>query len=422
MTTKQPVLIVGAGLAGLSCAVRLDRADIPYRILEKSDAVGGRMRTDSVDGFRLDRGFQVLLTAYPEAKNVLDYDALNLHAFRAGAMIRKDGRFHRLSDPFRHPSEALSTLFADVGSFADKTRILGLRRDLRRTASQVRSHRLTGQSTAGALKKDWGFSSEMVEAFFRPFIGGITLDPELKSDRAFFEFVMDMFSEGDAAFPAGGMQAIPEQLAASLNPEWIHLEAAVASMPDARTLILEDGTRMEGEPIVIATDMTSANGLDPEIDRRAWNGTTCVYFDAPSAPLDMPVLMLNGSGTGRINNVVVPSVVAPGYAPEGRHLVAVSLFDTLRSEDGDAFDGLLAELREWFGAEVDDWRYLRTYHIPQALPSQEAGTRVLDAVCARLTEHGHIVCGDHLTTSSINGALASGRVAAEIVMAKEAVA
>ena len=277
-------------------------------------------------------------------------------------------------------------------------------------------HHLTGESTLDALRSEWGFSDDMIEAFFRPFIGGITLDPSLNTDRAFFEFVMHMFSEGDAAFPAGGMQAIPEQLATGLNPDWIRLGTGVASIVDEHTLLLSDGSRVEGQRVVVATDMSGGSRLDSSLGERAWNGTTCMYFDAPKAPSETPVLMLNGEGSGRVNNVVIPSVVAPGYAPEGSHLVAVSLF-TDEGQPEPTPESVIEELRTWFGPEVRVWTHLRTYRIPHSLPSQEAGSRSLHAVSARLEDDGRIVCGDHLTTSSINGAMASGRVAAELILA-----
>lgn len=409
------MLIIGAGLAGLSCATHLHRHGIPYRILEKSDAVGGRVRTDSVDGFRLDRGFQVLLTAYPEAKALLDYDALDLHSFDAGALVRKGEQFQHVSDPLRHPGRALATLRADIGSWSDKLQILALRRAAKKAFEKGGSHRLSGQSTFEGLQSTYGFSPSMVETFFRPFIGGITLDPSLQTDRAFFEFVMHMFSEGSAALPAGGMQAIPEQLATGLNADWIHLSTPVARILDARTLVTEDGTSMEGEQIVLASDMSTARGLSSDVEERSWNGTTCLYFDVPSSPVDAPLLMLNGEGAGIINNVVVPSIVAPGYAPEGRHLVGVSTFS---NPEVDSFDTLIRnELEDWFGKDVASWRHLRTYHIPHSLPSQAAGIRNLAPNGITATDNGLIVCGDHLTTSSINGAMASGRHAAEYVLA-----
>lgn len=405
-------------MAGLTCATHLHRAGIPYRLFDKNDAVGGRIRTDDVEGFRLDRGFQVLLTAYPEAKALLDYEALGLHAFDAGALVWKNGRFQHVSDPFRHPGRSLATLQADVGSLIDKWRILGLRRAAERSFRTHGSHRTTGESTIDALKNTFGFSDKMVASFFRPFIGGITLDPSLQTDRAFFEFVMHMFSQGHAAFPAGGMQVIPEQLAAQLNADWIHLDTSVEALQDGKALITSDGTRIDGQKIVLATDMSTARMLTGDTasaNDRAWNGTVCLYFDAPAAPISKPLLMLNGEGRGLINNVVVPSVVAPGYAPDGRHLVAVSIFPDTTGDADTLLPRITSELTAWFGDQVHAWRHLRTYHIPHSLPSQAVGERTLGASAVWVTGQGVVVCGDHLTTSSINGAMASGRQAAEFV-------
>lgn len=415
MTDNKPVLIVGAGLAGLSCAVRLENAGMPYRLIDKADRPGGRVRTDHVDGFRLDRGFQVLLTAYPEVTSLLDMQALQLHPFRAGALIRRNGSFHRLSDPLRHPVDTFRTLSADIGSLRDKLRILSMRRDVKRAGTD--GHHPTGQTILNGLEGTWGFSADMVDGFFRPFLGGITLDAGLNTDLAFFEFVMRMFSEGSAALPAGGMQSLPDQLAARLDPASLMLETEVSELVGNEAVILSDGTRVDGSSLVLATDMTQAAGLDDSGWKRAWNGTTCLYFAADTAPVREPVLVLNAEGRGIINSVVVPSMVAPGYAPDGKHLVGVSCLGIPASDSAETERLVLAELAAWFGTEVADWRHLRTYHLPHSLPSQKAGTLDRTESTIHIAPSGRIVCGDHVTTSSINGALASGREAAETLLA-----
>jgi phytoene dehydrogenase-like protein len=417
MTESCPVLIVGAGLAGLRCALALQEHGKPYLLLDKASGPGGRIRTDAVEGYRLDRGFQVLLTGYPELRSVVDMAALDVHPFRAGALIRRNGRFHRLSDPFRHPGDVLRTLMAGVGTFGDKLRILSLRRAVRSAGVAAQGHRPDGRTIREALEKR-GFSPDVIEGFFRPFLGGITLDADLQTDEAFFNFVMRMFSEGSAALPAGGMQALPDQLAARLDPACVRWNTEIVRIEGNKAVILADGRRMEGAHVVLATDMQAASTLGPVSGDRTWNGTTCLYFAADEAPISEPVLVLNGESddptdTGwRINSVVVPSLVAPGYAPAGKHLINVSCIGEATGSDADLEATVRSRMRVWFGPSADTWRHLRTYHIPRALPSQVAGSLNRELIPLEVSADGPVVCGDHVTTSSINGALASGRAAA----------
>src|SRR5215472_7645096 len=212
MSRTPDVLIVGAGLAGLSCARYLADSAISFQIIEASDGIGGRVRTDQYQGFLLDRGFQVLLTAYPEAQRTLDYHALALRKFSPGAFSWFAGRFNRLADPWRTPGGWRAVLKSDFGTFWDKLCVLRLRSRLRRASiAQIFEHPET--STSAALESS-GFSEEFLHRFFRPFFGGILLDRELESSSRMFEFVFKMLAEGDAAVPAGGMGAIPAQIAA----------------------------------------------------------------------------------------------------------------------------------------------------------------------------------------------------------------
>jgi len=402
------VLIIGAGLSGLNCALELQKKDIPFTILDSSDAVGGRIRTDNIDGFRLDRGFQIFLTAYPEARAVLDYDELNLHSFRPGAMVRLNGKFRLLSDPLRRPQDVFSTLFSGVGTLRDKLKVAMMRRTQDGSMS-------TGPETSimEKLQTTWGFSAGMIDSFFKPFLGGITLDENLGTSSRFFDFVMGMFTKGKASFPAGGMQAIPEQMAAKLPAESIILKARVTAINGSHEVILEDGRRFEGSHVVLATGMTDALALDPGATERTWNGTTCHYFAADAAPFNEPVLLLNGEpgrSSGSVNSIVVPSNVAPGYAPKGQHLICLSSIGVDESDASKHRERVLTEAASWFGDEVSTWRHLQTYRITHALPRMDT---LPDSPPIRVLDSGIIQCGDHLSTSSINGALASGRHAAD---------
>lgn len=407
---KPDVLVVGAGLAGLACALHLVEAGATVRVLEGSDGLGGRVRTDVVDGFRLDRGFQVLLTAYPEARRVLDYPALELRAFLPGALVWRAGRFHELSDPWRRPSRSWTTLTAGVGTLGDRIRMARLRTRTRRGSLEELLRR--PETSVLERVQAEGFSAEMIESFFRPFLGGILLDRSLAASSRMLDFVFRMVAEGEAALPAAGMGAIPAEIAARFPPRAFRFGARVVSATP-RDVRLESGEIVAADAVVIAAEAPAAARLAGELSPPASRSVTCVYFAADRAPIEEPVLLLNGDGSGPVNNLSFPSRVAPSLAPAGATLVSATVLD--RRGTGLAVeDAVREQLAGWFGAAVHRWRHLRTYHVEHALPSLRTGEP--SERPARLAS-GLFVCGDHRDIPSIQGALVSGRRAAEAVLA-----
>ena len=407
MSGDAPVVVVGAGLAGLACAVELSLKGRPVVVLEASDAVGGRARTDVVDGFRLDRGFQVLLTAYPEAQRTLDLPALGLRAFHPGALVRLHGRFHRVVDPWRKPLSALAGLFSPVGSFGDKWLVRALRAQTRAGAPDD-AWRRAETTTADALDAR-GFSSSMIERFFRPFFGGVFLERDLATSSRLFEYTFRMFSEGDAAVPALGMGEMARQLASRLPAGSVRLGAHVAAVSEGR-VTLSNGEPVAAASVVVATEAAEAKAL-LRIPTRESRAVSCVYFDAETDPVGQPLLVLNGEGRGIVNHLAVMSAVAPTYAPRGRSLVSVSV---LAPHVPDV-EVVREELRGWYGDAVSGWRHLRTYRIAAALPVFPPPTSVATPPSPRLAPHLY-VAGDHRLVPSIEGALRSGRLAAEAIL------
>lgn len=404
------VLIIGAGLAGLCCARRLHQQGTEFLLLEQSDAVGGRIRTDVVDGFRLDRGFQVFLTSYPEAQRVLDYDALRLKPFLPGAMIRYGGRFHQLTDPWRRPFAAIRSVFSPIGSFADKLRVARLRS--RSLAGSLEERFRDPETTSLSALQEAGFSSSMIDRFFRPFLGGIFLDAELETSSRMFSFVFRMFSLGSACLPADGMEAIPRQLASALPPDSIRLGAqAVSVQPNLVTL--ETGETLNARAVVVAAEGTSAAQLLGDISPAAGQGVTCLYFVAERPPIKEPVLVLNGEGHGPVNNLCVPTLLAPSYGEGDDHLISATVLGVVHDNDLQA--RVLDQLGEWFGSEVEKWQHLRTYRIPYALPRQAVPALLQPERPVRY-QPSLYVCGDHRDNASIQGAMVSGRRAAEAVL------
>jgi phytoene dehydrogenase-like protein len=404
--TDAPVVIVGAGLAGLACATTLHRAGVAVKLIEASDGVGGRVRTDHHEGFLLDRGFQVALTAYPEMHRQLDLEALDLHAFEPGALVWRHGRGSVVSDPFRDPKRLLSTGLAPIGSVADKARIAWLRYRLRKVHP---ARLLAGKdiSTADALAEH-GFSPAMIERFFRPLVAGIQLDPALATSRRMFDIIFRMLSDGESAVPAAGMGAIPAQLAARLPDDCIVLDTEVTAVAPGEIRV-SGSHRLAASAVVVACEGPAAArllGTAPVGSKPAG----AVYFAAEQAPTDARLVVLDGTGAGPVLNVAVMSNVAPSYAPSGAHLVVAALPGVA---EGDLEGLARAQLRTWWGAQVDRWEHLRTYRIPHGQPAQPPPFNPKQRVALG---DGMFVCGDHRDTASTQGALYSGRRCAMAVL------
>jgi phytoene dehydrogenase-like protein len=334
---KRDVVIVGAGLSGLCCAQHVQRQNRSLLVLESSDAVGGRIRTDSMDGFQLDRGFQVFLTSYPEARQMLDFDALDLHRFEPGALVRYQGRFFRLTDPWRNPLRAIGSAFSPIGSFRDKLRVGALRQLCLKNANGRIPE--SEEMTTRDYLCQFGFSDLFIRQFFEPFLGGIFLDRSLETSCRMLQFVFGMFALGDATLPAKGMQSIPEQLKARLAGDTVRFHTTVRRI-GADHVELSSGERIEAKEIVLATDAPATAqilkesgllGPDTGFELRelgtplrsdgicsAGRGVTCLYFGASRSPLRDRLLVLNGESTGPINNLCVVSDVVPTYAPPGK--------------------------------------------------------------------------------------------------------
>ena len=400
------VVIVGAGLAGLSAAREIQRHGLSVIVLESSDAVGGRVRTDIVDGFQLDRGFQVMLTAYPELQSQVDMRALDLRPFDPGALVWRNGKGHAVSDPFRKPQTLATTAFAPIGSVFDKARIVVLRaRVMRRKPAAL----LGGQdvSTDVALRA-FGFSTKIINRFFRPLFGGIQLDPHLATSRRMFDVIFRSLSEGQSVLPSRGMHALPLQMASRLSEGTVHLNTRVNSV-DGTNVNLVSGESISARAVVVATDGPTASSLlgIPIVESRK---VGCVYFSADTPPTKEKYVVLDGTGNGPVLNVAVISNVAPSYAPADKHLIVAALPGVT---DGDLEAMSRKQLRTWWGPQVDDWKHLRTYVINHGGPVQKPPFSPKQRVNLG---NGLFVCGDHRDTGSIQGAMFSGRRCGEAVV------
>lgn len=380
-----------------------------------------------MDGFLLDRGFQIFITGYPEAQRLLDYEALDLRKFYSGAKVYYDGRFHTVADPLRHFIDSIQTLTNPIGTIIDKSLIALTRlRVLTRSDDEILSVEET--STINLLRKI-GFSNSVIDRFFRPFFGGIFFDRELETTSRLFDFVFKCLALGDNTLPAKGICAIPEQLAAKLPLNSILFNSRVASIDNknsssATTVRLQNGVVLTSDyGIIVAVEQPEAvkllegNEKDrPVQNRKPVRSTVCLYFsaDRSQVPVQDPVLFLNGTGKGIVNNMFFATNVAPSYSPTGKVLVSVSLIGLYKdASDEDLTAEVVKELSGWFGAMVGSWSYLRTYKIEFAQPNQCPPT---DLMKNPKVGPGLYVCGDHQTSATFDGALVSGRIAAEALL------
>ncbi|MGA1566287.1 MAG: NAD(P)/FAD-dependent oxidoreductase [Ilumatobacteraceae bacterium] len=408
--TEAPVVIVGAGLAGLACATTLIRRGVDAIIIEASDAVGGRVRTDRVDGFLLDRGFQVLLTAYPELDLYASREELALREFAPGAVVVRPNRSDVISDPFRAPKDlpasVRTAMPGGIASLADLWYLWHLRRRLTTTAP-ADLLRGTDVPTADALPL-MGFSDRFISAFLRPFVGGVQLDPKLATSVRMFDVIMRMLLVGSAGVPAEGMGALPKLIASRLPADTVRFETKALAL--AKGSVQTESGDIAARRVVVATEGPEASRL-LEIEDPGSRTAGCIWFDIPKPPVRGRRIVLAGDDTTPVLNAAVMSDVAPSYAPEGRHLIALA---TPGDIGPDVEQRAMTQARRWWGDMVDDWRHLRTDRIRHGQPDQSSPLRPRQTVRVR---DEVFVCGDHRDTGSIQGALFSGRRCAEAVLA-----
>ena len=399
-------LVVGAGLAGLTAAKVLSQSGREVLLLEKSDGVGGRVRTDQYKDFLLDRGFQVLLTAYPELPKHLNLSLLELHSFESGATIFSDGHFSKVGDPFRNVSSIMSTAFTKTIGMQDKIKLLKLRNSLigrKKIYFQQKDDKRILETF-----EELGFTSKAINSFFKPLVGGIQLDPSLSGSTRLCFLVLKMLFIGDAAVPSRGMGAISEQLSKQINESSIRLTSSVDKV-EGKKVILESGESFLPSNLIIATEGPATAkllGQESPLSR----SVSCIYFSAPQAPSSSKAILLNGEKNGPALNVAIMSNISPSYSKNGKALIAVAIPDTIKT---DSMENILIQMRKWFGDSVDSWEHIKTYSIEHGQPDLRPGDPFRKSI---KNSEGVYICGDHRDTPSIQGALVSGRRAAEICL------
>lgn len=408
MPTDTDVVIVGGGLAGLAAARRLHRAGVPWRLVEAADRLGGRVATDEVDGYLLDRGFQVLNTAYPRLGGLVDLGALDLGWFTSGVLVRRGDRLDRLVNPLREPAGAAGTLTAGVGSLVDRLRFAALATGCA-TLPVGRLLNAPETTTETALRRA-GLSAAFIEELLRPFLSGVLIDRELATSSHVLAVLLRAFARGRIGLPARGMAALPAAVAGPLPAELIDLDTPVAEVAPGR--VRTPAGDLTCRAVVVAADPPAAATLLPRLQRVRMHSYTTYYHSTDTPPLAEPILLLDGERRELVANTVVVSNAAPTYAPAGRHLVATSVVGPQAPPE----PLIRRELDRLYGRSTADWTHLTTVSVPEALPAAPPPQGRLRKPVA--LGEGLFVAGDHRDSPSIQGALASGWRAAGAVLAE----
>ncbi|MCG5458539.1 FAD-dependent oxidoreductase [Micromonospora sp. PSH03] len=406
MLAETDVVIVGGGLAGLAAARRLHRAGVPWRLVEAEGRLGGRVATDVVDGYLIDRGFQVLNTAYPRLGTLLDTDQLNLGHFTSGVLVRKGDKLLRLVNPLREPTGGPGTALAGVGSLLDRLRFAALAAGC---ATLPASRLLDAPETSSetALRRA-GLSDAIIEELLRPFLSGVFIDRELSTSSHVLAMVLRSFARGRIGLPAEGMAALPRAIAAPLPADLLDLDTPVAEVTPGRVRTQAGDIRCRA--VVVAVDPPAAAALLPALATVRMHSYTTYYHSAPEPPLTEPILLVDGDRRELVANTAVLSNAAATYAPAGRHLIATSVVGPTAPPE----PTIRAELTRLYGRSTADWTHLTTAAIPEALPAAPPPQGRLRKPVA--LGEGLFVAGDHRDSPSIQGALTSGWRAAGAVL------
>ncbi len=408
------VVVVGAGMAGLATAVHLRTAGSEVVVLERAEAAGGRVRTDLVDGLRLDRGFQLINPAYPEARRVLDLDALDLMPFEAGVAVATGDRRQVLGDPLRLPSSVLADLTSPIASLGQKLRLLAWAAPVGYGPGRwVRHRHACHDMSLGEALRHRGLDGPLTERVLRPFLAGVLADEDLASSSRLGEMLVRSFLRGTPAVPALGMQAIPDQLESRLPAGSVRfgVTARRVESTTAGLQVLTDDGAVASRAVVVATEPPAAAALigRPARGLPRMNSLTTYWFHTPEPPSTRALLHVDGEGRGPLANTAVVTNAAPGYARDGALVGA-----TVVGARGDLESQVRRQAGLVYGVDATGWTLARTDVIRDALPVFAPGTPMRRRVDLG---GGLFVAGDHRDTPSLQGALVSGRRAAEAVLA-----
>ena len=401
---KCKIHIIGAGISGLIAAKILEEQGFYPIILEATDRVGGRVKTDVINDHQLDHGFQVLLTGYPAAQRHLNYEKLNLQKISPGAAIFKNNKQKIIGDPLRDISFLLPTLFSGIGTILDKIRILILNTILKKkTLTAIFS---TPEDKTSSYLVKFGFSESMISDFFQPFFSGIFLEPKLETSSRMFEFVYKMFGEGYATIPKAGMEAIPKQLLKKLTKTTYKYNTKVASVNEGE-IVLEDQTKIKSHYTLIATE---ASRLLPLLNKKAvlWKSCVNFYFETEKRIIQKPLIGLICEKGSLVNNIFYTTSISSELRTK-KELLSVTIIDTQNLKGEALLKQVKKELKDLCG--IDTGQLVKQYTIAMALPNLTNINHELNPVDIQIGK-SLFLAGDTILNGSLNAAFISGETAA----------
>jgi len=396
--------IIGAGISGLIAAQILENHGYHPTIIDASATVGGRVKSDIVNGYTLDHGFQVLLTSYPAAKKYLNYEALDLQKLLPGATLFKNGKAQTIGDPLRSLSLLFPTLLSKVGTLSDKVKILKLNTLLKK--KKITAIFKTEEKTTFQYLKDFGFSDEIIKDFFTPFFSGIFLETKLETSSRMFEFVYKMFGNGLAVIPKEGMQAIPNQLKSNLKNTHFKFNSPVKEVKDKR-IILEDESILESNITIIATDASAliSNLKNQETE---WKSCDTLYFETKKRAINKPLIGLISDDNMLVNNIFYHTSVAT-LNKTGKELLSVTVVKRHQLNEKDLIAKVVEELHS--KCNISDLSFLKRYQIKKALPMLTNLQYEISSTETKL-KSTIFLAGDQLLNGSLNAAMIAGERAA----------
>ncbi|MCH9633470.1 MAG: hypothetical protein S4CHLAM7_01950 [Chlamydiae bacterium] len=396
------VLIVGGGLSGISAALEVEKLGGKVTLFEADSSLGGRVKTDEYEGFKLDKGFQVLLTSYPAVRQLSVLKSLELGKFQSGAMCYLRYEWLGIYNPLKHPFKFIKSLF-----FLPSRFLL----DLLKLSKPFFSFKKAQGTTVDVIKK-LKLSDSFIRLFIQPFFGGVFLERKLKTRASLFQKYLRFFSRGRAGLPINGMQQLAYELQKKMEFSEIHTDAFVTKI-SKRQVTLSDGRTFKGDAVIVALSNPALCDLVPEIKKIKSLSVTCLYFSIEGGLLDPePILYLGEEGP--VNNFCFPNRVQASYAPEGKDLLSVTVVDPKWQGHPNLENHVKAQIANKFNISEFELTFLKAYHIAHALPSQRGAPHHAKNISKNL--NGVFLAGEEVNFASINGALRSGQRAARAAM------
>lgn len=382
-------------MAGLTCAAKCTESGLDYLLIEKSNRVGGRVGSIAKEGYILDVGFQVYNTAYRRANEVASISSADLNRFKPGAAIVTRSRISVLSDPFRDPGAFFKTLFCPYATSSDMVKILRLKHQL---MDYDFLQDISEEISTLKFLHNYGFSSQIIHHFFKPFFAGVFLEEDLNTSDRFFKFVFSSLNKGFATLPQAGMQMIPDRIAAKIPSQNLLLNTSVEQIESGNTLHLGNGEEVKFQKLVLTGESSRLVCEEPIVYNPVYT-----LFVSTKLPIPEPKYIHLYPDDDLLNNMAVVSEVSPSYTTHDDHLLSISILGNRGKRKGVDAE-VIQRLCNYYGGEESDYQVKDSIYLEKATLLQKPGS-----MRPKLSKNPNIhFAGDIQTHGSIEGAVVSG--------------